>query len=153
FRAYIERMKRRMFTFGLAALAAAPALPLAAPSLPSGAAASRFATAKLIARAHNHCSPAMLQRLLRVDASLAAELNSMLLNRGVITAAAANGTSMAVNPMNTNCVPTEALKPTNLTQSVSKVREQLQNIWDKHGDALKDAVAEDDDIPPQDDPN
>ena len=118
----------------LAALAAAPGMPSALPAAPTSAAMSRFAAAKLIARVHNACSPNMLRHLLQVDASIAAELNAMLSDRGVITAAGSNGMSMAVNPMNTNCLPTEALKPTNMVQSVADVREKLAKLKESYAD-------------------
>jgi len=95
-------MNRRSFTASLAALFAAPAVPAAAslaPAAASQSAAAHFATAKLLARAHNRCSPAMLQRLLRIEPALAAELNTMLVNRGVISAAGAHGTAMALDPL------------------------------------------------------
>ncbi|MEM9579683.1 MAG: hypothetical protein AAF891_03280 [Pseudomonadota bacterium] len=131
-------MNRRSFTASLAALFAAPAIPLSASATPavSSAATARFATAKLIARAHNACSPAMLQRLLRVDGAVAAELDAMLLRNGVITAAGADGMSLAVNPMNTHCVPREALKSTNVRHALAQTKER----WQKLARSLEDAA-------------
>lgn len=123
-------MKRRSFLASLGALISAPALPLplsAAPTVPS-AAAAQFATAKLLARAHNRCSPAMLQRLMQVDPAVAAELNGMLVRRGVISAAAADGASMALDPLNTHCVPKEALRPTNLRQLIERAKARLDQF-------------------------
>lgn len=118
-------MKRRTFTFGLGALAVAPALPVAAT--PTATAAQHFTLAKLLARSHNHCSAAMLQRHLKVSPEMARQVRRMLLDRGVITAPV-NGVSMAVSPTNTNCVPTQALKPTNLVQQFKKLRDMVDRI-------------------------
>ena len=134
-------MKRRTFTTGLAALTAAPALPLASTTV-SQATSAQMATAKMLARAHNRCSPAMLARLMRIDAGLATELHLTLFRQGVITAAGADGTSMAIIPINTNCVPKQALKPTNLIQKArelnTKLGEVLQETGSEHSDQAKE---------------
>ena len=135
-------MKRRAFTFGLAALAATPAVPFSAAVTPGTSADQHFSLAKLLARAHNHCSPAMLQRHLKVSPEMAREVVSLLLQRGVITPPVA-GVSMATNPMNTNCVPKEALKPSNLNTAVNEVRERVQKILK----ARKEASLSEDDVP------
>ncbi|MDG1078322.1 MAG: hypothetical protein P8P65_16995 [Planktotalea sp.] len=73
-------MNRRTFTASITALFAASAMPAAGSLAPVSAAptaASHNATAKLLARAHNRCSPAMLQRLLCVDSAIATELNGI----------------------------------------------------------------------------
>lgn len=96
-------MNRRSFTFGLGALAAAPAVPI--PSLAKAmpaitpAALEYFDWAKMIVRAHNKCSPAMLQRLLKLEPTMALEVQSALLKEGVITMPGLNGMSEAVDPM------------------------------------------------------
>lgn len=120
-------MNRREFTFRLSALAAAPALPV--PAMASGFEASEKAKsiykwAEVISRTHNKCSKDMLMRLLKVDASIANDLQHMLLNRGVITQAV-NGVSMAVKPLNTNCIPKQALKPTNIKALAEKTQDHL----------------------------
>ncbi len=115
-------MNRREFTFRMAAVAATPALPvpaLAANFEPSKRATQVYRWAEVISRSHNKCSPEMLQRLLKIDGTVANELQRMLLDKGVITNAV-NGISMATKPLNTNCVPKQALKPTNINQSIRK---------------------------------
>ena len=130
-------MKRRTFTFGLGAALAAPAMPAAALSRAIPAAATQhFAVAKLIARAHNRCSVDMLMRNLRVDATTARDIHALLLQKGVITPPV-SGVSMATNPLNTNCIPNEAIKPTNIRQSAAEVRArvtQLKEKWAKLAD-------------------
>lgn len=126
-------MNRRSFTASLAALIAAPALPAVASVAPSTAAptaASHFATAKLLARAHNTCSPAMLQRLLRVDSAMAHELNRLLIERGVISSASLRGASMAIDPLNTHCVPREALRSSNVAQKIRDLKARLSDASD-----------------------
>jgi len=124
-------MNRRTFTASLAALFAAPAIPAVAsfaPATASQTAATHYATAKLLARAHNRCSPAMLQRLLRVDSTIATELNGMLLQRGVISSAGAQGASMAVQPLNTHCITNDAMRSTNLVQKVKDAKAKLDRV-------------------------
>lgn len=138
-------MNRRYFTASLAALFAVPAMPAVAslvPAATSQTAASHFATAKLLARAHNRCSPAMLQRLLRVDSAIDHELNAMLLKRGVISAASAKGASIATNPLNTHCITKEATTTSNITQKLQDAKARLNKVAElgnrtSHKDSLK----------------
>ena len=125
-------MKRRFFTFRLAAV---PALPLAAATVPQ-AKSAQLATAKMLARAHNRCSPAMLARLMRINGGLAAELNAAVFRKSLITAAGADGASMAVSPINTNCIPKQAFKPINLIQKARDLNAKLDAV-------LKDAGPDD----------
>ena len=125
------QMNRRSFTASLAALFAVPTLPAAASVTPVGvsaAATTHYTTAKLLARAHNRCSPAMLQRLLRVESAVATELNAMLLKRGVISAASAQGTSMAVHPLNTHCITNEAMQTSNIMQKMQDAKTKLDRV-------------------------
>ena len=134
-------MNRRSFTASLAALFAVPALPAGASLVPAAApqtAVSHYTTAKLLARAHNRCSPAMLQRLLRVDSAIATELNAMLLKRGVISAAGAQGVSMATAPLNTHCITNEAMRASNVAQKLKDAKEKLDQL----SDALETPEAE-----------
>lgn len=128
---YGDGMNRRTFTASLAALFAAPAVPLTvSPAVASSGAASHFATAKLLARAHNRCSPAMLQRLLRVDEAVALELNAMLFNKGVISSAGVHGTAMAINPLNTHCITNEAMRASNIAQKLADAKAQMRKLAD-----------------------
>ena len=136
-------MKRRSFTLGLAALAAAPAVPMGAIAAPAPAiTAQQFGLAKLLARAHNHCSTDMLARHMKLTPDMAKSVQSLLLERGVITPPIA-GVSMATNPMNTNCVPIEALKPTNLGQATLDIRAKVQKIKEKY-DKIAEALGPED---------
>ncbi|WP_293443505.1 hypothetical protein [Planktotalea sp.] len=124
-------MNRRTFTASIAALFAAPAMPAAGSLAPVSAAptaASHYANAKLLARAHNRCSPAMLQRLLRVDSAIATELNGMLLKRGVISTVGAQGVSMATAPLNRYCITNEAMRASNFAQKVKETKAKLDRI-------------------------
>ena len=102
-----------------------PAAGSLAPVSAAPTAASHYATAKLLARAHNRCSPAMLQRLLRVDSAIATELNGMLLKRGVISTVGAQGVSMATAPLNTHCMTNEASRALNFVQKIKEARPKL----------------------------
>ncbi len=128
---HVVTMNRRSFTASLAALFAAPALPgvaSLAPSAVSQSAVSHYETAKLLARAHNRCSPEMLQRLLRVDAAIARKLNAMLLKRGVISSAGARGALIAVEPLNTHCITNEAMRASNIAQKLRDAKAQLDKL-------------------------
>lgn len=128
---HICNMNRRSFTASLAALFAAPTLPdvaSVAPSAVSQTAVSHYATAKLLARAHNRCSPETLQRLLRVDGAIARELNAMLLKRGVISSSSARGALMAVEPLNTHCITNEAMRASNMAQKLRDAKAQLDKL-------------------------
>ena len=124
-------MKRRTFTLGLTALTAAPAVPLGAAAAPgTTTAAQHFTLAKLLARAHNHCTPDMLARHLKVSKDMAQTVHNMLINRGIITPPVA-GASMAVNPLNTNCIPNEAMTTTNYLQKAAQLRARLEETADR----------------------
>lgn len=96
-------MKRRSFLSGLGAVAALPVIPApamaSAPAAISAAAYEYFDWAKMIVRAHNRCSPDMLQRLLKLDANLARQVQSALLKEGVISAPSVAGISHALDPL------------------------------------------------------
>lgn len=79
----------------------------------------------------------MLERHLKVTPDMARQVRGLLLDRGVITAPI-NGVSMAVNPTNTNCVPAQALKPTNLVQKAKEMRELLARFQDDPDEVIID---------------
>jgi hypothetical protein len=124
-------MNRRQFTLGLGAIAAAPSAPLAAVLPQSGASSAvlgHFKLAKLIARSHNRCSNEMLMRHLKVGPKMAAEVQSLLLERGVISTPSLAGVSSAVNPMNLNCVPQQVAYKPDLATQAADVRKRVQKI-------------------------
>lgn len=116
-------MNRRFFLSALSAIAAAPALPAMAVPVSS----KQMVTAKIIARAHNRCTPGMLARHLKVSPEVAGRVQAQLLRQGVITAPV-SGVSLATNPTNTGCIPNEAMKPNNLLQKAAQLREKLNDI-------------------------
>ncbi len=96
-------MKRRTFLTNLAATAALPMVPLKslAAAAPTAAAASieqPYLWASFITRVHNNASPSMLQRLLKLDESVAKQVYSELIKNNVVTSPNAYGISRAVNP-------------------------------------------------------
>lgn len=141
-------MNRREFTFGLGAVAAAPVVPVAAlgnPIVISNAAMGHFKLAKLIARAHDKCSNAMLMRHLKVDAQMAAEVEQLLLSKNVITEPNLQGFSRAINPMNLNCVPKEALHSPKITSTISETGKKLKKLVNEQveTETLQDDTSED----------
>lgn len=114
-------MNRREFTASLAAMVAAPALPLpartAAPAaIPPGA----YGWAQLIARAQNRCDPAMLARQLHLSADAAQSLFNQMLRDGVLRAPGLAGVAQAAKPLQ---VP-GASAPT-LTERMSKLHDLI----------------------------
>lgn len=130
-------MKRRSFTLGVAALFATPALPLAIRPGYSAAISDKFGTAKLLARCHDKASPEMLQRLMRVDSETAHGLFSMLQEHRVVSTGL-DGIARAVNPLNTHCVPNEAIRARDLAQSVLDVKDQLRELVERRKPTLLD---------------
>lgn len=91
-------MKRRTFTFGLGALFATPALPKLTLAAAPSAAQDHYWVAKLIAETRGAVSPAQLGAQLRIPAGLAGEVQSLLIDRGVV-AAPVNGVAQALSPI------------------------------------------------------
>lgn len=96
-------MKRRTFLTNLAATAALPMMPLKAlaGAAPAAAVASMeqpYLWASFITRVHNNASPAMLQRLLKLDEGMASRVYSELVKNNVVNSPNAYGISRAVNP-------------------------------------------------------
>ena len=119
-------MKRRTFLTALATLTAAPALPAGALN----PAAKHLPVATLLARSHNHCTPDMLRRHLKVSAEMANQVQALLYSRGIITAPV-GGVSMATAPTNTHCIPKQALKPSNLIRKAADFRQRLRDLFEE----------------------
>ncbi len=117
-------MNRRSFLSTPSALLASPVLPAAAPI-----ASKHMTTGKLIARSHNQCTTDILIRHLRIPPELATRIHAQLLRQGVITPPIA-GVSMASNPTNTACITNEAMRPTNLLQKITQIRDQISELTD-----------------------
>ena len=116
---------------GLAALFAAPVMPAAATT--PATLAQHFARAELLARCHGGTSAATLGRLMKLDSSTAQKVFEMLGNKGVISTGI-DGVARAINPLDTHCIPTEAIrhrslaaKIENASKSVQRIRDQLQS--------------------------
>jgi hypothetical protein len=140
-------MNRRQFTLGLGAVAASPAVPVASvlkPAVVSAAASKHFFLAKLLARAHNNCSNAMLMRHLKVDTHMAAEVEQLLLDKNVITLPNIKGFSKAINPMNVNCVPMEGLKAPNIVNAASDAAEKVKKVFSE--EEVEDEVSAEDEV-------
>ena len=54
----------------------------------------------------------------------------MLVNRGVISAAGAHGTAMALDPLNTHCITNEAMQASNLAQKLKAARGHVSRLRD-----------------------
>ena len=124
-------MNRREFNTSLAAVAAAPFLPLpaAAASRPAALPAGTYAWAKLIARAQNKCSPAMLARHLRIAPDAAGQVFNELLHDGVLRAPGVTGSAQASQPIDTTGISGKPVQ-----RSLSKLRE-LMPIEEQRDDA------------------
>ena len=115
-------MKRRSFLAGLTALLAGPK-----PALSIGGGAQTtmlYERASFLARAHNRCSIPMLMRHLKLDATAAAEMERVLIQRGVITVPI-GGVSLAAHPTNTHCLPLDAPKQSERLAQLRKFAERF----------------------------
>ncbi|MFK7838241.1 MAG: hypothetical protein AB8B60_18685 [Sulfitobacter sp.] len=125
-------MKRRTFVSMLTALVATPALPVSATiAAPAGKLTQHFAKAKLLARCHDRASPEMFERLMKLDSQTAQGLFDMLKDRSVI-AKGADGVTRAMNPLNTHCVPNEAIRARDYAKLSSEMGQRLRNMAKKH---------------------
>jgi len=129
-------MKRRSLLKSLGALGVMPLVP----SIPASAIASTapvasavasgqtYKWAEMIVRAHNKCSPGMLERLLKVDGATAAALKSQLLEKGVISAQANSfGIHSAVKPLYEGAF----VRPSSqISKGVQKVNETLDEMME-----------------------
>lgn len=128
-------MKRRSLLKSLGALGVMPLVP----SLPTSALASAAPTvanasvsshtykwAEMIVRAHNKCSPGMLERLLKVDGATASALKSQLLEKGVISANANSfGIHSAVKPLYEGAF----VRPSSqISKGLKKVNEKIDEM-------------------------
>ena len=131
-------MNRRSFLSGLASIGVLPSLPTASFSaVPASAAALKSVkAAEIIVRAHNSCSVPMLQRLLRVDAKIASEVQNILIKRGTITIPSVAGLSNAVKPSNLDVF----LPGSSARKSIDlRLKQAVQ-------DKMKRFIAEDEDL-------
>ena len=117
-------MNRRQFTASLAALAATPALPLAAripaaaaPAIPPGA----YAWAELIAKAQNKCSPDMLAKILHLKPEAAQVLFKDMVVDGVLQSPGTSGIAKAAKPFDTTGFENNAVQ-----KLKSKAKEVLE---------------------------
>lgn len=101
-------MKRRSLLKSLGAMGVMPLMPSlpasalarTTPAATAVASGQTYKWAEMIVRAHNKCSPGMLERLLKVDTATASALKSQLLEKGVINAQANSfGIHSAVKPL------------------------------------------------------
>ncbi len=122
-------MNRREFNTSLAAVAAAPFLPLpgAAASRSAVVPAGTYAWAQLIVRAQNKCSPAMLAQHLRIAPDTAHHLFNDLLRDGVLRAPGATGIAKAALPIDAtgNAAPP-------LRRSLAKLRDLIPQEEHNH---------------------
>ena len=130
-------MKRRTFISTLAALAATPALPVTATAAPTTQITQHFARAKLLARCHDRASPEMFARLMKLDDQTAKGVYTMLKDRNVI-ANGIDGITRALNPLNTHCVPNEALKARDFAKISSDVSKRLREMAKKRIEDLSE---------------
>jgi hypothetical protein len=141
FHTYIMTMNRRQFSFGLGALAAAPSAPLAAILPQSGAVSSvalgHFNLAKVIAKSHNRCSSEMLMRHLKVGPEIAAEVQSLLLKKGVISQPSLAGISNAIDPTNLNFVPKPVAYKPEIVAKAADLRKKLQATMERNPDEVE----------------
>jgi len=74
---------------------------------------------------------------MRIEIDSARLLHKQLFDSGVITHS--NGLAMATKPLNTHCIPNEALKPTNLAQKAYDLKQKAKRLRE-----VTDRLAKDD---------
>jgi hypothetical protein len=142
-------MKRRTFISTLAALAATPALPATTLGAQTHI-TQHFARAKLLARCHDRASPEMFARLMKLDQDTAKGVYTMLKDKNVI-AGGLDGIARAINPLNTHCVPNEALRARDFAKVASDVSTRLRDMAKKRVEQMTEPPAPDT-LPLQDRP-
>ena len=119
-------MKRRNFLQSLAAATTLPALPLNALAHAAPVAATSnqpYLWASFVARVHNNCSPAKLQRLLKMDETTAKAVYSELIKTNVITPPNAYGFSQAINPYPQATMLNSVAKPAITAQEPTHIKQ------------------------------
>ncbi len=132
-------MKRRTFLSTLTAAIAAPSFPMSAAA-PAGHITQHFAKAKLLARCHDRASPEMFARLMKLDSQTAQGVFDLLKDRSVI-GKGLDGITRAMNPLNTHCVPNEAIRARDFAQMSSDVGKRLQEMTKRRIEALNEEPA------------
>lgn len=127
-------MKRRNLLKSIAAIGLTPLMPpipasalaSTAPAASATVSSHTYKWAEMIVRAHKKCSPGMLERLLKVDATTASALKSQLLEKGVISAQANSfGIHSAVKPLYEGAF----MKPSSqLSNSLKKAKETIDKM-------------------------
>lgn len=67
---------------------------------------------------------------MKLDGDTARGVFEMLNDRGVVSHGL-DGIARAANPLNTHCIPSEAIRQRDLATQVSKTRDQVKNIWER----------------------
>ena len=129
-------MKRRTFLSTLTAAIAAPSLPMSATAS-AGQMTQHFAKAKLLARCHDRASPEMFERLMKLDSQTAQGVFDLLKDRSVI-GKGLDGITRAMNPLNTHCVPNEAIRARDFAQMSSDVGKRLQEMAKRRIEAINE---------------
>lgn len=109
---------------------AAPALPFPA-AVPATHITEHFAKAKLLARCHDRASPEMFARLMKLDPQTAQGVFDLLKERSVISKGI-DGITHAMNPLNTHCVPNEAIRARGFAQMSSDMGSRLKEMAKRH---------------------
>jgi hypothetical protein len=138
-------MNRRTFTASIAALFAAPAMPMASVAMPTAVSATitqHFARAKLLARCHDRASPEMFMRLMKLDGETANGLFNLLKDKNVI-GHGVDGIARAINPLNTHCVPNEAVKARDLAKMTTDIAKRVREMAKRRIEAVEKELPED----------
>ena len=106
-----------------------PAASATGTAVSSAASLHTYKWAEMIVRAHNKCSPGMLERLLKVDTATASVLKSQLLEKGVISAQANSfGIHTAVKPLYEGAF----VRPSSqISKGLKKANEELDKIMNE----------------------
>ncbi|MDG1470754.1 MAG: hypothetical protein P8Q26_04235 [Ascidiaceihabitans sp.] len=110
-----------------------------------------FAKAKLLARCHDRASPEMFMRLMKLDGDTARGGFNLLQDKGVI-GNGIDGITRAINPLNTHCVPNEAVRATDLAKMASDIAKRVRDMAKRRLEAVEKELADDAPEPETSDP-
>lgn len=152
-------MKRRSLLKSIGALGIAPLMPslpasaLASPipAVSAGVSSHTYKWAEMIVRAHNKCSPGMLERLLKVDAATASALKAQLLEKGVISAHAnAFGIHTASKPLYEGAFMRPSSQIKQGLQKASELIDEMMEEDEEHPETVAKKEPEISDLPIED---
>jgi hypothetical protein len=118
----------------------------AKPTAATATLTQHFAKAKLLARCHDRASPEMFARLMKLDGETANGVFNLLKEKNVI-GSGVDGITRAINPLNTHCVPNEAVRARDMAKMTSDIAKRVREMAKKRLEKIEEELAEDSNEP------